>query len=58
VYDDTQTDRGSIRPFLLHRFSPIQIASANLQEYIEGRLRFTREEWIDVLMRSMVLTPV
>lgn len=57
VYDDTQTDKGAIRPFLLHRFSPIQIASANLEEFIEGRQRFTREEWIDVLMRSMGYEP-
>jgi ATP-dependent Lon protease len=53
VYDDSLTANGAIRPFVLHRFAPIQIANANLGEFIEARGQFTREEWIDVLMRSM-----
>jgi len=53
LYDDSLTANGAIRPFVLHRFAPIQIASANLDEFIEARQKFTREEWIDVLMRSM-----
>ncbi len=57
LYDDSLTAYGSIRPFVLHRFSPIQIASANLSEFIEARQQFTREEWIDVLMRSMGYEP-
>lgn len=57
LYDDTLTGDGTIRPFVLHRFAPIQIASANLDEFIEARRQFTREEWIDVLMRSMGYEP-
>ena len=53
LYDDSLTANGAIRPFVLHRFAPIQIASANLDEFIEARQRCTREEWIDLLMRSM-----
>jgi ATP-dependent Lon protease len=53
LYDDSLTANGAIRPFVLHRFAPIQIASANLDEFIEARQKFTREEWIDLLMRSM-----
>jgi len=57
LYDDSLTANGAIRPFVLHRFAPIQIASANLNEFIEARQQFTREEWIDVLMRSMGYEP-
>jgi ATP-dependent Lon protease len=57
LYDDTLTANGAIRPFVLQRFSPIQIASANLDEFIEARRQFSRDEWIDVLMRSMGYEP-
>jgi ATP-dependent Lon protease len=53
IYDDTLTADGAIRPFVLHRFAPIQIASANLDEFVEARRQFSRSEWIDALMRSM-----
>ncbi|PZV09628.1 MAG: ATP-dependent Lon protease [Leptolyngbya sp.] len=53
LYDDSLTGEGMIRPFMVHRLAPIQIASANFEEYLEGRSRFTRDQWIDVLMRSM-----
>jgi ATP-dependent Lon protease len=32
AYDDTMTDNRAIRPCVLRRFAPIQIASAGLQE--------------------------
>ena len=57
LYDDTLGDDGAIRPFVIQRISPIQIASANLNEFIEGRNQFTRDEWIDVLIRSMGYEP-
>jgi ATP-dependent Lon protease len=57
IYDDSLTANGAIRPFVLHRFAPIQIASANFDEFIEARQRFTREEWIDLLMRSLGYEP-
>lgn len=57
VYDDSIGNDGAIRPFVLHRLSPIQIASANLDEFLEGRSQFSRDEWIDVLLRSMGYEP-
>ncbi len=36
---------------------PIQIASANLDEYIKARRQFTREEWVGVLMRTLGYEP-
>ena len=57
VYDDSIGSDGAIRPFVIHRLSPIQIASASFEEFVEGRNRFTRDEWIDVLLRSMGYEP-
>lgn len=57
IYDDTIGSDGAIRPFVVQRLSPIQIASANFDEYVAGRQRFTRDEWIDVLFRSMGYEP-
>lgn len=57
VYDDSIGNDGAIRPFVLHRLSPIQIASANFDEFLEGRNQFSRDEWIDVLLRSMGYEP-
>lgn len=52
-YDDSLGSEGAIRPFVIRRLAPIQIASSNFSEYLEGRAHFTREEWIDLLIRSM-----
>jgi len=57
TYDETLMHKGATRPFVLNRLQPIQIASANLQEFLEGRARFTRDEWIDVLLRTMGYEP-
>lgn len=58
MYDDSLGSDGVIRPFVLHRLAPIQIASANMPEFIEGRRLFSRDEWIDVLLRSMGYEPL
>ena len=57
AYDETRVHKGVTRPFVLNRLQPIQIASANLQEFIEGRAKFTRDEWVDVLLRTMGYEP-
>jgi len=56
-YDETIVHRGVTRPFVLQRLAPIQIASAHLDEFVEGRRRFTRDEWVDVLLRTMGYEP-
>lgn len=36
---------------------PIQIASVNLEEYVNLRKEFTTDEWLDLLMHSIGLNP-
>jgi len=57
AFDETIVHGGVTRPFVLKRMQPIQIASANLDEYIKARRLFTREEWVGVLMRTMGYEP-
>src|SRR4029077_21210684 len=53
AFDETIVHGGVTRPFVLKRMQPIQIASANLAEYVKARSQFTREEWVGVLLRSV-----
>lgn len=57
TYDETIVHRGVTRPFVLQRLAPIQIASARYDEFVEGRRRFTRDEWTDILLRTMGYEP-
>ncbi len=57
AFDETITHGGVTRPFVLQRVQPIQIASANLDEYVQARRQFTREEWVGVLLRTLGYEP-
>jgi len=49
--------RGRRSPFWIEQLTPIQLASFNLDEYREARSRFSSEEWVDLLIRSIGLEP-
>lgn len=44
-------------PFHVAELRPIQLARFDLDEYNEGRSGFTRDEWIDLLLRTVGLEP-
>ncbi|MCZ6624832.1 MAG: protease Lon-related BREX system protein BrxL [Deltaproteobacteria bacterium] len=44
-------------PFHIADLRPIQLARFDLDEYVEGRREFSRDEWIDLLLRSVGLEP-
>ena len=44
-------------PFLIQDLKPIQMPNMDLNEIIEGRKGFTKDEWIDVLIRSTGMEP-
>jgi len=56
-YDETIMHGGVTRPFVLRRIQPIQIASAQIEEYIEARKSFSRNEWVNVLLRTLGYEP-
>jgi len=43
--------------FYIEDLRPIQLARFNETIYFEGRKQFTRDEWIDVILRSVGLSP-
>ena len=44
-------------PFYIFDLKPIQLAKFDLDEYIEGRAALSRDEWIDLLLRTVGLEP-
>jgi ATP-dependent Lon protease len=45
------------RPFWIDKMVPIQLASFDVDEYRRARARFTTDEWMDLLIRSMGYEP-
>ena len=56
-YDDDIRYRGRTYPFVISRLDPIQVSHVDLEEYCAGREKFTRDQWIDVLIRTMGYEP-
>lgn len=50
-------DEAHKRPFYIRALKPIQVAAFGMDEYVAGRDRFSRDEWVDLLMRSIGLEP-
>lgn len=46
-----------INPFSISSLTPIQMPNMDLEEVFEGRKNFTKDEWIDVLLRSIGMEP-
>jgi len=44
-------------PFIIDDLKPIQIPNINIKEIIEKRKEFTKEEWIDFILRSIGMEP-
>ncbi|GHV32384.1 ATP-dependent Lon protease [Clostridia bacterium] len=46
-----------VSPFEIDELTPIQLPNMDMEELFEGRSHFTKDEWIDVLVRSSGLEP-
>ncbi len=44
-------------PVMVGKFSPMQISTDEVDEYIEKRKEFTRDEWLELLINSIGLNP-
>ncbi len=54
-YDDAAAGRKS--PFLVRGINPIQLAKFDPEDYIACRKPFTRDEWLDLILRSTGIEP-
>jgi ATP-dependent Lon protease len=52
-----RSDEKDSTPWFIETIKPIQISNVDLEEYKWTRQQFTKEEWVDVLMRSIGLNP-
>ena len=44
-------------PFIIETITPIQMPNMDMDELIEGRKQFDKDEWIDILIRSIGMEP-
>lgn len=44
-------------PFIIEQVTPIQMPNMDMEELIDGRKHFSKEEWIDILIRSIGMEP-
>lgn len=57
-YNPELIHKGEVRPFTITDLRPIQLASSNLLgEMLEKRQAFSRNDWIDFLLRSVGVEP-
>ncbi len=56
-YDGEYIFRGQVRPFFIEHLKPIQLSSRNIGPLREARKQFSRDEWIDLLIRSLGMEP-
>lgn len=54
TFDDVEKHK---IPFTVSSLDPIQLPNMDLEGLFEGRKSFTKEEWMDVLIRSMGIEP-
>lgn len=55
-YQYDEEDKYSL-PVKIRNLKPIQLPTVNIREFKENRSLFTKEEWIDLLMRSIGMEP-
>jgi ATP-dependent Lon protease len=57
TYDDSIRYGSKTYPFVITRLEPVQVGQVSLDDYCASRARFTRDEWIDALIRTMGYEP-
>lgn len=55
-YEYNEEDRRS-NPIRIQKITPIQMPHVDIKELMEGRKSFAKEEWMDVLLRSIGMEP-
>lgn len=62
-YDEFDADapkagkKNKVSPFEIEELTPIQLPHMDMEGFFEGRKRFTKEQWVDVLLRSVGMEP-
>ncbi len=57
-YDESYMFGGVTRPFHISRLTPIQLSNRDMTPFLEARKGLSRDEWMDLLLRSLGLEPM
>lgn len=57
TYDASFQFHNQVRPFHIQALKPIQLSNLNVSSFEEARAGFSRDEWIDLLIRSLGMEP-
>lgn len=55
-YEYIEEERGT-SPIHIYKLTPIQMPHIDIEELKQGRKAFTKEEWIDIILRSIGMEP-
>ena len=56
-YEYVEEEKKNGMPVQIRKLTPIQMPHVEIDELKEGRKRFTEEEWLDIMMRSIGMEP-
>ncbi len=56
-YEFIEEDKRNTQPIRIRKLTPIQMPHIDMDEAKNGRKAFTKEEWIDILLRSIGMEP-
>ena len=56
-YEYVEEEKNNGTPIQITKLTPIQMPHIDIKELKEGRKAFTKEEWMDVLLRSIGMEP-
>jgi len=56
-YEYIEEDKKNGMPIRIRKLTPIQMPHVDIDELKQGRKAFTKEEWMDVLLRSIGMEP-
>lgn len=56
-YDEAQVWKGRVTPLVLADFTPFQHGRIDIEDFLQKRSIFTRDEWLDLLINTVGLNP-
>lgn len=56
-YEFIEEDKKNTQPIRIRKLTPIQMPHVDMDEVKNGRKAFTKDEWIDILLRSIGMEP-
>lgn len=56
-YEYVEEEKKNGMPVQIRKLTPIQMPYVEIDELKEGRKQFTKDEWVDILMRSIGMEP-